>query len=221
MIKRILSYLAVILVVGFLTGCFSDTKSKPLSNRDLQTLLIQQSEVPPDWHLEYSGSKSEDVTAPDVIANRGVSYAKPVRDKFYTQFDRINHNTSAFKQEENAIKTFKRYYDYLLDINDPIIELPQKYSYTSSVADELKIMYFPVEGYVQPSDKSEDYVPNSIVGYHYHVLARYGNVISEFSATIEDEEKTGIKAGEANILTWVQVEKLLRLIDEKFRRAGF
>lgn len=119
-----------------------------------------------------------------------------------------------------AIKVFEEYYQDQLSRADEVIkahgtprknfEPPQKYRYKSLVADEFKVIYFPLKSPFGP-----------VVGFRYDVYARYGNVISAFYTVVEDEEQTGIKAGEANVLPWTEVERLLKLIDEKFQKEGF
>jgi hypothetical protein len=204
MIKQILAYFVVISLAIFLTSCFSSKEPEFYFEGDGQSLIIQEHEAPSDWY--HNKEFSEPSQNGD--GDWGVVYT-PQPDQYGTQTT-ITQDVFVFQESETPIRHLEEYYEYYVDVSSPIVELPQKYNYRSPIADEFKVIYSPRKGW-----------DGTIVGYNYHVIARYGNVISEFMTIVEDEEQTGIMAGDANVLPWSEVERLLKLIDEKFENAGF
>ncbi len=197
-------YLWLLGLVVALTGCFTDNKSESyFFEGDIRTLLIQEAEVPSGWSFDRTSSDPSDE---EVIANWGVVYAsRPTLNHMTTV---INHSVVTFKRQEVAIERFENNYQYRLSTRNPAVEPPQKYRYKSPTADEFEIICTSVNN-----------LDSLLIGYDCLYSARYGNVMSELIIYIQKED--GIKASEANLLSWAEVEGLLKLIDEKFEKAGF
>lgn len=204
----------MISLLVLLLGCSSPAKPDIHFTEEGQALLISESEIPSGWHSEGTFSIPMR-TAED----RGITFKPEMMDPFLLQ-NTLIHQVTVFRQEEVAVKFFEESYEFAISnaekitisegIDQEDFTPPQKYTYKSPIADDFKVIYIASKGMRGP-----------VLGYHYHVLARYGNVISELSTIVEDEEQTGIKAEEANLMPWVEVERLLQLIDKKFQAVGF
>ncbi len=202
MLKPVPYFLMAIFLTSLLTSCFIDNKSESyFFEGDIRTLLIQETEVSSGWRFSRSFSAPP---TEDMIANLGVVYAS--RHTVNQRATLINHYVVAYKQQEVTIKHLEFSNE---EYFNPIIEPPQKYRYRSSLADKFEIICTSINSNLD----------GLFIGYHCLYSARYGNAISELTVDIERED--GVKTEEANLLSWAEVERLLKLIDEKFEKVGF
>lgn len=205
-------YLTVILCLYLLIGCSSNVNSNTLFTGKGEVLLLSETEIPLGWQI-YRTAGVPMKAAEDI----GVVYTRAI-DPLGVQ-NVINHRVTVFRQEEDAVKFFEENYEdelsrmsQYLEIQETQVETlapPERYNYKSLVATEFKIIYSPEKGRAP------------VVGYRYKVHARYGNVISEFLAIVADEPQTDVKAEDSPFLSWVETERLLKLIDDKFQDVGF
>ncbi|HMR67692.1 MAG TPA: hypothetical protein PKE64_27085 [Anaerolineae bacterium] len=177
-----------------------------------EDLLLSASEMPPGWTLEQEGTSLQaDVPNVHVIYDTEL-------DTFLTN-SLISHEIIVFDQPKEASELIEEDYQMWLDLAKEVIEpfdlqwddfspLPE-HTYSSPLADEFRVLYYPEMSVMGP-----------MVGFHYTVWARYGNVVSIFATIIEDEELTQISAETANVIPWGQVEQLLETIDQRFAEAG-
>jgi hypothetical protein len=204
--------LILLLYTVFSTGCTAASTSDFRFTGDGSQLLIQEDEVP------FSSKSAELRRNPIRAANDWtVTYKNTPRPFGLT--GQIIHGITVFNREEDAIKFLEAMYQTQLQLSAESLSLdraaredflpPRKYAYKSPLADQFEVVYAPEGGKTRP-----------VVGYEYGVLARYGNVVSSFVTVVEDEAQTGIKAEEANVLPWAEVERMLKLIDQKFADAG-
>ncbi len=174
-------------------------------------LFILESDLPAGWKLEDIGKGA----IPNAESAFVIYDAAP--DTFATN-SLIAHHIIVFDEVEEATRYLQTEYQIELELTRKIATSmgiqqedftpPQKYAYTSPVANEFQIIYSPEENFA------------GLVGYKYEVWARYGNVVSWFVTIVEDEEVTGVTAKAANVVPWSEVERLLKIIDERFQEAA-
>ena len=202
--------LSALLLFG---ACTSSQPSEFFFTGDGTELLISEKDVLPDWTVE--DLRQDPMPEPDA-ANWTVIY-RPHPDIFGAN-SLIFHSINVFAKKDDAEVALAEEYQLssmlAAQVNEMVglppddLEPPEKFSYNSPLADKIEVVYFPVSG-----------LDGTIVGYRYEVLARYGNVVSIFDTVVEDTEQTGISAGQANVLPWIEVEKLLKTIDKRIQDA--
>jgi len=202
--RQVLILFTAIFLAIPLIGCTPDGESDThFFEGDIRTLLLQETEIPVGWQFSrvFSAPPTE-----EVIANLGVVYnSRPTLNHMTTV---INHYVGAFEQLDVAIERFDYGYQNQLDMRSPTVELPQKYNYKSPVADDFRVVCISIQN-----------LDGLFLGYDCVYSARYGNTMSDLIVNIEKED--GVKSKEANLLSWSEVERLLKLIDKKFQNAGF
>lgn len=204
---RVVIYILLLFVVG----CGSNVDWH--YEGDSKELLLSETDIPSGWHLEAEGT--EQLSNPGT-ENRFVRYNMPP-DDFLTN-SLIAHSIIIFASAEEAAEYMTTDYQISRDLIEQIAEgkeiqwpeytPPPRHTYESSLADEVKLLYYP-EGIIF-----------SAVGNNYNVWGRYGNVVSTFTTIVEDPETTQITAEEANVVPWSEVERMLKRIDQNFAEAG-
>ena len=202
------------LLTVFLFGACTPSQSAEFAFiGDGTKLLISETDVLSDWVVE--DFRQDPMPEPDA-QNWTVIY-RPQPDVFGAN-SLIFHSINVFSNRNDAGVALAEEYQLssmlAAQVNEIVglpsddLEPPEKFNYNNSLADEIKVIYFPVRG-----------LDGTIIGYRYEVLARYGNVVSIFATVVENAEQTGISAEEANVLPWAEVEKLLKIIDKRIQEA--
>ncbi|MCP4372102.1 MAG: hypothetical protein GY797_28880 [Deltaproteobacteria bacterium] len=198
----------------FLGACTTSQPAEFFFTGDGTDLLISEADILSGWTLENAWQEPQ--PEPDATNQTVIYNTQP--DRFGTDslifhsvsiFAKNNEATIALDEEYQLSSMLAAQINEIVGLSRNDLEPPQKFNYTSPLADEIKVIYFPARG-----------LDGTIVGYRYEMIARYGNVVSIFNTVVENVEQTGIKAGEANVLPWLEVEKLLKVIDNRIQEAG-
>jgi hypothetical protein len=211
-ISRWLSLSTIVVLLMFSIGCSPSSISNFHFTGDGRKLLIQEDELPSGWKLKELRKN------PIPNGDNWTAIYDTTPDSFGT-WSEIIHSINIFDSEEEATAFFEEMYTLQRELLIESANLkgssqedftpPQKYSYQSPIAHQFEVLY-----------NYEGSLAGPVVGYRYDAYARYGNVVTWFVPIVEDEEQTNIKAGEANVLPWSEVERLLKLIDKKFQQAS-
>jgi hypothetical protein len=206
------SFLILVSLLLFTSSCFPSSISNLHFTGDGSNLLIQENELPSGWKLEETRNN------PIKDAHNWTVVYNITPDAFGTASE-IGHAVTVFEREEDAkrfLEAMHQTQKKLVTENATLVGSPQeeftppqKYSYKSPTADQFNVIYSP-----------ERDLTGVVIGYRYEVLARYGNVVSWFVAIMEDGEEKSVEVGETSLLSWREMEKLLKLIDEKFQQAN-
>lgn len=187
------------LFVIICAGCTSLSGSSFYFTGDETELLIGDDDLPPQWKLETTGEQP---------LRNGTGWTR-----IYTNSDShdraiISTGVTIFERQEDAIEYWTEFeklekgYSRPPCINPPNID-------KSDIADQFEAFCADEDGMV------------GIFAYDYFILARYGNVVTTFSAVaVNEPDMTVTQASEAGVLRWTEMEALLKRIDEKFEKAG-
>ena len=207
-IKEIgISSLLIILAVIFSLGC---TEKSPNTGPDFSgngdELLIQLTDLSSGWELDSEMAKPDE---------RPVEWRKT----YYRAPDRFIGTITSYvlvvNREDVAIDYFDRYYQarrrdgaYMAQkAGLPAGDLmpPGEYQYTSPIADQFEVVYFP---------------ERSSVGYRYEAHARCGHITYGLTAVVLDPSSSATTQSKAlYLLSWTELKSLLELMDKKVEKA--
>ena len=179
-------------------GCTSLSGSNFHFTGDETELLIGDDELPPQWKLETTGEQP---------LRNGTGWTR-----IYTNSDShdrgiISNGVTIFDQYEDAIEYWTAFEELERGYSRPPCINPPK-EYKSEIANDFKVFCIDSDGLV------------GIFAYEYFILARYGNVVTTFSAVaVNEPDMTVTQASEVGVLRWAEMEALLKRIDERFEEA--
>jgi|GEM_PF-2413766 len=181
-------------------SCTSLSGSNFYFNGDGSELLVKSDELPLGWEVEDASS----------IPLRG---GEQWRKTFITPnhpLKRIVSSAGVFQGEKEAQEYWELFYQGQAEFRSQkpaCINPPEEYQ--SKIANDFKVLCIDSDGLV------------GIFAYDYFIVARYGNVVTTFSAVaVNEPDMTVTQASEAGVLRWTEMEALLKRIDERFEKAG-
>lgn len=187
------------LLILFCVGCSASLNSRFHFTGDGTKLLIESSDLPPQWQLETIGEQP---------LNEAKGWVRIYSNSDTHERGIVSHGITVFNSETDAIEYWNEFVKMEKDFPRPPCVSPPS-EYVSDFADQFEVFCADSESFM------------GVFAYEYSVVARYGNVVSTlWAVTVNEPNITIFQASEAGVLRWIELKALLEHIDEKFQEVN-